>query len=290
MLTIKRAAAATGIPEATLRAWERRYAVFSPTRTPAGYRLYDEPTLAALREMNELVLAGWAPRQAAAEVADRRERRHGVREDTAAVPGDADPHAWAEELIVAAGRIDPYRLSELLDEAFSRASAETVVGQWLLPALREVGSAWEAGEVSIAGEHLLSHAVLRRLCAAYEAAGSGRTGERVVVGLPAGARHELGALAFAVLARRAGANVLYLGPDLPGPEWLAAVERHDAAIAVVVVPTTRDLAAASEVVAALRDSCPRVRCRLGGSGAADAAAPELVLGDDLVVAARTLGS
>ena len=53
MYTIKHAAALTGVPEATLRAWERRYAVVSPHRTAAGYRLYDEDQLDVLRTMQE---------------------------------------------------------------------------------------------------------------------------------------------------------------------------------------------------------------------------------------------
>lgn len=79
-------------------------------------------------------------------------------------------------------------------------STETVIADWLLPALRALGAAWERGDVSIAGEHLASHAILRRLSAAFEAAPRSASGRRLVVGLPAGSRHELGALAFAVLA------------------------------------------------------------------------------------------
>ena len=42
MYTIKQAAARSGVPVPLLRAWERRYGVVSPSRTPSGYRLYDE--------------------------------------------------------------------------------------------------------------------------------------------------------------------------------------------------------------------------------------------------------
>lgn len=41
MVTIKRAAELTGVPEHTLRAWERRYGLVAPARTDGGYRLYD---------------------------------------------------------------------------------------------------------------------------------------------------------------------------------------------------------------------------------------------------------
>ena len=60
MYTIKEAAARTGLSVPVLRAWERRYGVVSPTRTPGGYRLYDEAALARLRSMRRLIDDGWS--------------------------------------------------------------------------------------------------------------------------------------------------------------------------------------------------------------------------------------
>lgn len=71
MYTIKRAAELTGVPAATLRAWERRYDVVQPQRTDAGYRLYDDETLARLHTMAELVADGWPASSAAAEAGRR---------------------------------------------------------------------------------------------------------------------------------------------------------------------------------------------------------------------------
>ena len=65
MYTIKRAAELTGIPVATLRAWERRYAVVRPERSSGGYRLYDDRALADLVLMQALVDQGWSAGQAA---------------------------------------------------------------------------------------------------------------------------------------------------------------------------------------------------------------------------------
>ena len=71
MYTIKEAALRTGVSVALLRAWERRYAIVEPTRTSAGYRLYDDAAIGRLRAMRALVNAGWSPRQAAENVASR---------------------------------------------------------------------------------------------------------------------------------------------------------------------------------------------------------------------------
>ena len=47
--TIRAASALTGINQNTLRAWERRYGLISPERTPKGYRLYSDEDLERLR-------------------------------------------------------------------------------------------------------------------------------------------------------------------------------------------------------------------------------------------------
>ena len=82
MYTIGHAARLTGVPSATIRAWERRYGLVQPVRTEGGYRLYDEQGLQLLRAMGALVAAGWSPSQAAEH----------LRSDADA--GDPDQGPW----------------------------------------------------------------------------------------------------------------------------------------------------------------------------------------------------
>ena len=58
----------TGVAEATLRAWERRYQFPKPSRTPSGYRLYSEADVAQIQRMRELCEAGVAPADAAQQI------------------------------------------------------------------------------------------------------------------------------------------------------------------------------------------------------------------------------
>lgn len=289
MYTIKHAAELTRVPVATLRAWERRYGVVTPQRTDGGYRLYDDDALDRLRAMRDLVAAGWAPRQAADEVAHRPPRAAGGRRDDGAdlptdrgtgptaagepagtgAPGEAADDGGPVDLVAACRTLDPLRVAAVLDERFALGSFEAVVDDWLMPSLAAVGDAWERGEVSTAAEHLVAHAVLRRLSAAYEAAGSGTRGPRVVIGLPPGGRHELGALAFAVAARRVGLAVTYVGADLPQESWLDAVAQAHPHAIVLAVPRPQDVPAATAVIEALRRAEPDLRVLVGG-GAQDA--------------------
>ena len=72
MYTIKQAAARAGLTVPVLRAWERRYGIVSPARTPSGYRLYDDAAIARVSAMRRLVDSGMSPSAAAAEIASGR--------------------------------------------------------------------------------------------------------------------------------------------------------------------------------------------------------------------------
>ncbi len=261
------------MPAALLRAWERRYGVVAPTRTASGYRLYDEGAIARLRTMRRLVDAGWAPSTAAASILDGTVAPDRASEEAVedrGASGDGAPGAeverFAQAFVRAARDFDMLALDAVLDDLFARGSFERVADDLLFPALRRLGEAWASGDVSVAGEHLASAAVLRRLGLALDAAGSreGR-GPTVIIGLPPGGRHELGALAFAVAARRAGLAVRYLGPDLPIEDWVAAAADADGAVVGVV--TGKDRRAAIEVADRVRAAHPGVFVALGGSAA-----------------------
>lgn len=89
----------------------------------------------------------------------------------------------------------------------------------------------------------------------------------LLVGLPPGARHELGGLAFAIAARRAGLPILYLGPDLPVHDWVAVALRTHARAAVIGVVTASDREPAERVTAALFAARPDLLVAHGGRNA-----------------------
>lgn len=278
MYNIKQAAAKAGVSVPVLRAWERRYGIVSPPRTASGYRRFDDETVARIRTMRELVGEGWSPSSASAailagEVPVRRDPDHGATASPRhASDGDRETAAdidIAARLVDASRDLDTAALELVLDDLFTRGSFERVAAELLFPSLRLLGDAWASGEVSVAGEHLASGAVLRRLGQALEGAGRPIPGRpRIVVGLPPGGRHELGALAFAVAARRAGLSVAYLGADLPVADWVRAAADADAAVVGVV--TSKDRRAALEVARALRAAHPEVIVAFGGGAAPDA--------------------
>jgi MerR family transcriptional regulator, light-induced transcriptional regulator len=255
MYSIKQASIRSGVSVPLIRAWERRYGVVSPQRTPSGYRLYDDDAIATLVRVRELTESGWTASEASRAVL-AGEVELAPTPDLTSVPlSDDAAHARQAELIgrftEAAKAMDIAATGAALDEIFAQGSFEAIVDDLLMPALVALGQAWIAGELDVAAEHAASAAVHRRLSALYEAAAAVRE-PLVVVGLPPKARHELGALAFSVAVRRQGVGVLYLGPDVPVNSWVHVIAQNRARVAIIAVVQREDQAAALEVAHALR--------------------------------------
>jgi DNA-binding transcriptional MerR regulator/methylmalonyl-CoA mutase cobalamin-binding subunit len=263
MYTIREASKRSGVGVSLIRAWERRYGLVAPTRTAAGYRLYDDDAVARLRRVRRLTESGWSASEASRAVLADEDLATDVGPDA---PDDAES-GRREELtaafVEASAAMDMERLGAILDEMFALASYETVVDDILMPALVALGQAWADDRVDVAAEHAATAAVQRRLAAFYEASGAG-TEVRVVVGLPPGSRHELGAMAFAVALRRRGVGVLYVGADLPIAGWRMAMSDARRRLAVISVVTDADRPAAEAVAASLRELDATILIATGG--------------------------
>lgn len=276
--TVKQVAALTGILETTLRVWERRYAVVSPTRSPGGYRLYDDADVARLREMAALVTGGVPASVAARSLAP-----------PAAAPDEAPSSLDSLDLVAAAASLDATQLDTVLSDALALAPIEQLADAWLLPELTRLGRAWADREVSVAHEHFASAGVHRALGGLFGTEPSARAPGPVLVGLPPGAHHELGLLAFAACLRRLDVEVVYLGADVPVADWEAAARGLRPRAAVVGAPLSTRVPRAQEVVDRLNALTPPIAVWVGGGLAARVRRAD-ELPDAVAAAARTVAT
>lgn len=209
---IQVAAELSGMPAATLRAWERRYGVPVPRRTTSAYRLYTAEDVALIRRMNDLVLSGMAPSDAARAVLATAPSPHA---DRLALEPDADPLGLARQRILAATeRWDGDAIDAELTRLSYLVDAQSLFSRIVAPVLSEVGERWEAGELSIAQEHLLSEKVELALRAALRTL-ERRDGPLAVVGCVDGETHVLGLLGAAIRLATSGWRVVVLGASTP---------------------------------------------------------------------------
>ncbi len=261
----------TGLPAATLRAWERRYGVITPKRSEGGQRLYTDDDIDRLRAVVRALQGGRRISQVAPLETSEIERliqgdlEAGVPESPAASDDHAADVAHALRLVES---MDTEELERFLMRAAVSHTPTEVVSGILVPLLREVGAAWSTGRFGPSSEHLASVTVRRYLEWLSDAVQVSGSAPLAVTGTPAGQRHEFGALLAGVLAADQGWRLRFLGPDLPAEEIRRAAERLGASL-VILSAIHPDLPVeTAESIALLRSDLPdHVDLVIGGRAA-----------------------
>ncbi len=213
---IKAVARMTGLRPVTLRAWERRYGLPSPSRGDQGYRLYSEYDLRTLRWLKFQIDSGLNISRAVDYLVELRAMgRDPATESTpesSAQPVSLD--FLCSELLRALMHFDDNNASEYMRKAFSLYSVDQVLTQIIEPVLVEIGEAWHRGEMPIAIEHYATQFFIQQLKSMLGASAPvAHRGVVAAAGAP-GEQHEIGLLLVVVMLRWRGYDVKYLGPDL----------------------------------------------------------------------------
>jgi MerR family transcriptional regulator, light-induced transcriptional regulator len=248
----------TGVRVDTLRAWERRYGLLRPERSPGGFRLYGTSDEERVRAMKALIDSGVS----AAEAARLAAAEAPGEPSPGPVAGGAD---HAQRLAAALDRFDEADANAILDDAIARFTVEALVGRVLLPVLHEIGTRWESGDVSVAEEHFATSLLRGRMLALGRNWGAGR-GPLAVLACPPGEQHDLGLVAFGLVLRARGWRVALLGSDTPIETISDAIAKlaPDAVVLAAVDPEPFEA-----VAHAIKDLTGRTSVLVGGKGASE---------------------
>ncbi len=251
----------TGLSAERLRAWESRYAVVEPLRTPGGSRRYRVADLERLRLLREAVEAGH-------RIGDVARLDEPALRACLASPleGAGDPRS-TEALWRPLARLDGDRVRELLEEKRSALGTLDFARSFAPPFLHEVGSRWASGELSVAAEHLASNLVSSMLGAALHAHRPSRSGLPIVFATPSGERHCLGLCVAALTAADAGADPIYLGAEVPEDDLVESAARARASVLALGLVTLAPEAAQDVIRRIRRKLDPRIEIWIGGSAA-----------------------
>jgi len=249
---IKEFAGMVGVPEATLRAWERRYDLLVPERSSGGFRLYSRADERRIRSMQAHMARGLA----AAQAADLA-----LAEPRVEFVPPAHPEALIEALLEATEAYDATRFDTLLDAAFAYGQLATI-RDVVLPALREIGLRWERSDLTVGQEHFATHLIERCLLGLAKGWEAGR-GPRALLACPPSERHTLGLVCFGLVLADQGWRIAYLGADTPISQ---ISDVSDAMRPNAIVLCSRDPANLLRESDAIAELCAREHVIIAGDG------------------------
>lgn len=210
----------TGVPVATLRVWERRYGFPNSVRTSGGHRLCSEREVLRLRWVKARVDEGMQTGQAIRAL--QHLEQQGRTEDIFPVPAakprpmDGSLPAFQERLteLLLAG--DLAGSDQLLGEVLALYPLEELIAHVISPTLRDIGSAWLDGKISVASEHLATHFLRHHLLMWMMNAPTPYDGvPPIILACAPEEWHEGSLLIMGVLMRRKRWPVAYLGQNVP---------------------------------------------------------------------------
>jgi MerR family transcriptional regulator, light-induced transcriptional regulator len=269
----------SGVSPELLRAWERRYGLLKPARSPGGFRLYSDADEARVRRMKTHLAQGVAPAQAA-----RLARRAAEQERPA---GSAA--GFTTDLARALEAFDEAGAHSVLDAALDSLSLDGVLSAVVIPYLDDLGERWARNEVTVGQEHFASNLIRGRLLGLGRGWGTGY-GSRALLACPEGELHDLGLILFGVALHHRGWRITFLGANTPLSTVVSTADpvRPDAVVIAVTDPAT--LAGGERELAALARGH---RVMLAGRGAdrfASAVGAELLDTDPVSAAERVAAS
>src|SRR5690606_2319542 len=174
-------------------------------RSDSGYRYFSEGDIAAIGRMRDLVAEGVPPSRAAGMVA----------EAASSAAGPRSQEDLTTDLVQALVGLDESRAEDVLSVAVALYPLDVVLLDVMRPALVQVGDLWHAGSISVATEHFASNYLQGRLRGLLRVMPDAVGGPLVVVTCAPGEQHEIGGLILAVLLKRSGFGVVYLGANTP---------------------------------------------------------------------------
>ncbi len=279
----------TGVPEPTLRAWERRYGVPRPSRTDSGYRLYGEEEVAAVAKMRDLCSGGMSAAEAAQRVKAGVVQPRSRRKDT-------DPFvAAAASIVDATARFDERALDSALASLTLLGPPREGAERAIVPALHRIGELWEGGTMSVAHEHFASQRIsgYLRTILRLRAPAAGRH-PRVLVAAWADEEHDVATLVVA-LAVTDFTEPVVLGARTPPLAVGAAVRAVSPAAVLLSVTIEPARERSRHLTDAYAEACGEVPWIVGGAGSSAIAERVverggIVVGEDLAAGVRELSS
>lgn len=124
----------TGVHSVTLRAWERRYGLLRPSRTPKGHRLYSQQDINRVKQVLRLLEQGISVSRAQEILCKQAaEGKVASVEQIKLIAGEDPWKQYTDLCRRYIYKLDAKALEKVIDEAISSYSLEIVAHKLLLP-------------------------------------------------------------------------------------------------------------------------------------------------------------
>jgi DNA-binding transcriptional MerR regulator len=223
--TIKDLENLSGIKAHTIRIWEQRYSFLKPSRTDTNIRYYSGDDLKAILNISILNKYGYKISHI---------NKMSVNDVQARVVelnlAGAQQERIVNDLIQLMVDLDMVGFEKILNKQIASNGIEKVIIRIIFPFFERIGILWQTGHINPAQEHLTTNIIRQKLIVGIDQARPLIKIKRsFLLFLPEREHHELGLLLVYYLLKKRGAEVLYIGANVPlkDAQFVAATKKPD---------------------------------------------------------------
>lgn len=223
--TIKDIENLSGIKAHTIRIWEQRYSFLKPSRTDTNIRYYSNDDLKTILNISILNKYGYKISHINKMSADDVQTR--VAELNIA---GAQQERIVNELIQKMVDLDTHGFEKLLDKQIAANGIEKTILRVVFPFFERIGILWQTGHINPAQEHLITNIIRQKLITGIDQARPIlKLKKSFLLFLPEREHHELGLLLVYYLLKKRGADVFYIGANVPlkDAQFVADIKKPD---------------------------------------------------------------
>ena len=221
-----------GIKAHTIRAWEVRYGLVPPKRTPTNIRYYDEEDLKMLLNIVALNENGYKiskiARMSKAQILGLvTQLKSDWNNDSVQMMG----------LSKATIAYDDAAFSAILAGCIAEMGLVKTMDLVLFPFMKRVGMLWQTGTIEPSHEHFCANLIRDRIIVEIDKLEKPKivAPKRFLLFLPEAEMHETGLLFARYLLKKCGQDTLYLGPEVPYSDLKKVVESYQPDYAFIVL-------------------------------------------------------
>jgi methanogenic corrinoid protein MtbC1 len=227
------AAKLSGVPELSIRSWERRYSALTPHRTDSNRRLYSDKEIEKLVMLRKLIQFGHKIGNLASlsinsltDLLGKSEINNAsVKEKVLGAETSEDYVTFLNESIDCIRKYDDKQLELILNEASVKFTQPIFIESIILPLMEKVGEYWKEGLLRVSHEHFTSVTIRKLLTNLSDGYLIGESAPRILATTPEGQYHEIGSIIGTTLAASDGWKPTYLGASLPAEDIASAVKQ-----------------------------------------------------------------
>lgn len=264
MYSIKKVSELLNIPVVTIRAWENRYNIISPSRTKGGHRSYSEADIERLKWLRDEMNTKSIKISEAVRLLEQRLSMNANSGKDTPINKFSYHDDLIDQLYQSLIDLDGEKSNALIDLAFSLYPFETVFHHLLTPVLCRIGEQWECGAVNVAQEHFASELVLTRFQQFFRVLPIRIHNPKAIAFCPEGELHHIGLMLFCLFLRNKGLEVIYLGPNTPYSGLTDIIEMKNISIVAVSITNPALTAELNDWIRSCKEQLPTTRFVLSG--------------------------